>query len=445
MKSNASCSFCEDGTKLGASSSTCEVCGRGLTANNPLFDGSEEAIAASMDEAFNEIVREPSTISLTQSENEAWWYVVNGRRVGPVSRSELYQAVNEQSEPNNTLIWNEGFANWRRFGEVPELQGQDSSEPHEAMHDSDGSEIQSDAQDQIDDLEGLADAEASLAESVADIEEDVLSPEGDPLDDWSPSAAHKLRDLAPSESVRIEPEGWDDEHDDVGLPPSVDTAEFTRDEIFTRVQEKSGPSLGLVLFVVLLLSSGAYLIGLQFWESDVVESKTTSKEQTLPRTTPTADMTQTNQSETAATTALPPTSIQSTVPAPSPINPETDKKSKKPRKKKSKPKPARKLPDSVSDALLESLLKKNSASLAPCIEGAVAAKQLPAGRHVMTLAYDILPSGRVGSASLIGPGYLLGGALNRCVESTIAMWRFPKTAKGREVRGQELAFRARAP
>ena len=89
--------------------------------------------------------------------------------------------------------------------------------------------------------------------------------------------------------------------------------------------------------------------------------------------------------------------------------------------------------------------EKNSVSLAPCIEGAVAAKELPAGRHVITLAYDILPNGRVGSASLVGPAYLQGGALSRCVESTLASWRYPKTAKGREVRGQELAFRARAP
>ena len=80
----------------------------------------------------------------------------------------------------------------------------------------------------------------------------------------------------------------------------------------------------------------------------------------------------------------------------------------------------------MTDDVLASQLKKNSVSLAPCIEGAVAAKELPAGRHVITLAYDILPNGRVGSASLVGPAYLQGGALSRCVESTLASWRYPK-------------------
>ena len=136
-------------------------------------------------------------------------------------------------------------------------------------------------------------------------------------------------------------------------------------------------------------------------------------------------------------------------PTTSPANSEGVEKKPKPskpvKKKKRRPKKAVKLPSTVTDGQLESRLKTNSTSLAPCIEGAVSAKELPAGRHVMTLAYDILPSGRVSGASLVGPNYLLGGALSRCVESTISGWRFPKTAKGREVRGQELAFRARAP
>ena len=120
-------------------------------------------------------------------------------------------------------------------------------------------------------------------------------------------------------------------------------------------------------------------------------------------------------------------------------------KSKRKVKKQRKAKKAPKLKATLTDQELEAGLKRNSASLAPCIEGAVNSKEIPSGRHVMKLAYDILPSGRVSSASLVGPKYLVGGALSRCVESTISGWRFSKTAKGREVRGQDLAFRARSP
>ena len=118
MSSNSViCLDCNDGLKLTAENPTCAACGRIWSAEDSLFETSAEALSASMDEAFEGIVREPTKAS-TQAASLAWWYVENGRRVGPVSLEELQATVEGMPEPHNVLIWNEGFTTWRRFGEV---------------------------------------------------------------------------------------------------------------------------------------------------------------------------------------------------------------------------------------------------------------------------------------------------------------------------------------
>ena len=439
MNEQFSCSICDDGTKLQATDTPCSGCGREPLREESLFEAGEASIAASMDEAFEGIVLE-STKKGPANQKDIWWYVSNGRRIGPVSREELIIAVAESSEPMNVLIWNEGFSNWRRFGEVTEFQSTtDSEEPTNAETVVE-TELSGNTNEEQHDTQ--LDSAADVLSDLPEIGEEALEPEGQPLSDWSPSAAHTLRGLATSEQSVIEPDTWDEDGDDIGLPPSVDTAEFKRDEVFARTTQKSGPSAAMVAGTAFLLALGAYVVGLQFWSS-----QPQSIEQTEPKVSSVGgtEAAVSKPTEVQDPAPLPPTSIQATSPANSEGVEKKPKPSKPVKKKKRRPKKAVKLPSTVTDGQLESRLKTNSTSLAPCIEGAVSAKELPAGRHVMTLAYDILPSGRVSGASLVGPNYLLGGALSRCVESTISGWRFPKTAKGREVRGQELAFRARAP
>ena len=433
MSSNSvQCLACNDGLKLTAENPTCHSCGRIWSADDSLFETSAEALSASMDEAFEGIVREPTKAS-AQTNSLAWWSVENGRRVGPVSLEALQTAVQGMPEPHNVLIWNEGFTTWRRFGEVDGLQAAEE-ESSVAL-----------ASDVADEPKAVADDVAAVDPVYSDIElpeivEEVLSPEGEPIEDWKPQAASSLRDLTPLESTTIEPDSWDDDGDDVGLPPSVDTAEFKREELFAHAERSSNTSPMTVIGVIAALVLGAFVVGQQFWEFSDSAPTPPVREMTSSKKASSVTAPDSGEALEIATT-LPPTSIQATAPA-------GDRKDVKPKtspKKKRRPKRAKKLPNTVSDDVLARQLKKNSTSLAPCIEGAVAAKELPAGRHVITLAYDILPNGRVGSASLVGPAYLQGGALSRCVESTLSGWRYPKTAKGREVRGQELAFRARAP
>ena len=103
MSSNSVvCLHCNDGSKLTAENPTCHACGRVWSAGETLFEASAEALTASMDEAFEGIVREP-TQSSNQSASLAWWYVENGRRVGPVSLENLQAAVQGMPEPHNVL------------------------------------------------------------------------------------------------------------------------------------------------------------------------------------------------------------------------------------------------------------------------------------------------------------------------------------------------------
>lgn len=443
MTEQFSCLSCEDGAKLSASSSRCSECGRDSTSN-AFFAGGEESIAASMDEAFDGIVLEPSKKAAPET-RPIWWYVNNGRRIGPVSVGELQEAVSQAAEPLNVLIWNEGFSNWRRYGEVKELTEIDSS-PGTSLEQS-TIEPNVEAASPEPEFEGANETsnpdDSSLLADLAPIEEDALIPEGQPIDDWTPSAAFSLRAIESHSQAPIEPEAWDEEGDEAGLPPSIDTTEFKRDELFATPAPKSGPSVFVVIGVALLLALGAYVAGQQFWPAQSLHKVASTDSGKAGSNEVAAEGDEASKKEVLV--PLPATTIVASPSNRADAGTEPKKKSKRKVKKQRKPKKAPRLEATLTDQELEAGLKRNSASLAPCIEGAVNSKEIPSGRHVMKLAYDILPSGRVSSASLVGPKYLVGGALSRCVESTISSWRFSKTAKGREVRGQDLAFRARSP
>ena len=101
---------------------------------------------------------------------------------------------------------------------------------------------------------------------LPEIGEEVLSPEGEPIEDWKPQAASSLRDLTSLEPAPIEVDTWDDDGDDVGLPPSVDTAEFKREELFAHAERSSSTSPMTMIGVVAALVLGAFVVGQQFWE-----------------------------------------------------------------------------------------------------------------------------------------------------------------------------------
>ena len=89
-------------------------------------------------------------------------------------------------------------------------------------------------------------------------------------------------------------------------------------------------------------------------------------------------------------------------------------------------KKAKKLPNTVTDDVLASQLKKTASHWHLASRAQSPPKSCRPGRHVITLAYDICPMDALEAHPWLVPAYLQGGALSRCVESTLASWRYPK-------------------
>jgi len=87
---------------------------------------------------------------------------------------------------------------------------------------------------------------------------------------------------------------------------------------------------------------------------------------------------------------------------------------------------------SVSDIVAG--VKRNAASVMPCIKRARAAGELPPGRHKLILAWQIQPDGSVRGGKLTGPASVMGTSLPACLANAMRTWRFPPSTKGAPVR-----------
>jgi uncharacterized membrane protein YhaH (DUF805 family) len=53
--------------------------------------------------------------------SEVWYYANGSNRVGPLSKSDLVQALSSMPDPAQTLVWRTGLSDWRTAEELPEL------------------------------------------------------------------------------------------------------------------------------------------------------------------------------------------------------------------------------------------------------------------------------------------------------------------------------------
>jgi hypothetical protein len=49
---------------------------------------------------------------------DAWWYVKNGKRLGPVSEEELHGLLIDGSLTANSLVWKKGMERWEAAGQI---------------------------------------------------------------------------------------------------------------------------------------------------------------------------------------------------------------------------------------------------------------------------------------------------------------------------------------
>jgi uncharacterized RDD family membrane protein YckC len=47
-----------------------------------------------------------------------WFYVREGQRVGPIDEAEFQSLVNAGAITSETFVWNEGMADWKRYGDA---------------------------------------------------------------------------------------------------------------------------------------------------------------------------------------------------------------------------------------------------------------------------------------------------------------------------------------
>jgi hypothetical protein len=58
--------------------------------------------------------------------SEAWYYADYKGQIGPITLEQMKTALARLSEPENVLVWREGFTDWVRAGDVPEFRSQTS-------------------------------------------------------------------------------------------------------------------------------------------------------------------------------------------------------------------------------------------------------------------------------------------------------------------------------
>ena len=58
-----------------------------------------------------------------------WYYADYKGRAGPLTLEQLRKILPKFPEPASVLVWRDGFADWARAGDVPELKEQTSQPP----------------------------------------------------------------------------------------------------------------------------------------------------------------------------------------------------------------------------------------------------------------------------------------------------------------------------
>jgi hypothetical protein len=61
--------------------------------------------------------------------SDRWYYADYNGQNGPVTLQELKATLSRAAEPENVLVWHDGFPDWMKAGAVAELKAQISKPP----------------------------------------------------------------------------------------------------------------------------------------------------------------------------------------------------------------------------------------------------------------------------------------------------------------------------
>jgi uncharacterized membrane protein YhaH (DUF805 family) len=57
----------------------------------------------------------------SQQENRDWYYAEGQETAGPISHDQLVALLREASRPTDVLVWQSGFQDWAKVGDLPQL------------------------------------------------------------------------------------------------------------------------------------------------------------------------------------------------------------------------------------------------------------------------------------------------------------------------------------
>ena len=61
--------------------------------------------------------------------SDVWYFADQGGQQGPVSRQDLLAALSRMPNASDVFVWQPGFSDWKRAGDVPELNVRGSGAP----------------------------------------------------------------------------------------------------------------------------------------------------------------------------------------------------------------------------------------------------------------------------------------------------------------------------
>jgi hypothetical protein len=61
--------------------------------------------------------------------SDDWYYAEDDHHVGPLSLQQLIEALQPMQRWDDALVWRDGFPDWKRAGDLPELKSTHAGPP----------------------------------------------------------------------------------------------------------------------------------------------------------------------------------------------------------------------------------------------------------------------------------------------------------------------------
>ncbi|MBI5508892.1 MAG: zinc-ribbon domain-containing protein [Deltaproteobacteria bacterium] len=442
-----------------------------------------------LDSAFGSAPAAAPAPSGRPAGEKEWYVAIDDAQIGPVDVREIEERWDAHELSEDSLAWRAGMADWQPLAEIAELAYLVTERPQKKPQA---------AASYAAPASGSAPASSPLPQSVGPM---AFAGGGDEISgvSWKPSAASALSSLVQEELVAStkpaeEPAKAPTPHD-MGMPSFGASDLFGKGgnggtgapavpapatpfagpggDPFGGGQSWSVPkpktSSGNKSLTVVLALMGVIVIGLVGVvvvillrqpvvvapAAPVVADAGGARRPVEAAAAP-AEPAATEKASAAETAAKPKAAKAKDHEGSGRPKPRADAEDKTPAKGKGKagaglddlfdtpsPKAAAAAPDVKPNLTKDDVMggvKKNAASLGPCLSAAKAKSELAPGQHTLVLDFMIQPNGSVKDGALKGPAYVMGTSLPGCFAQKMRGWQFAASKAGAPVKNFPLPF-----